>query len=274
MRWLFLFVLFLNLAYIAWEMNKPSPDPYAYVAPVKNTQSIVLLSEVTRQQPVEVAQDQAEEVLNLLAGNEHDDSALIDSAKVDSVQDGSVEVDSVQHGGSVREAVLLSPKVQPQKKNDSCFTLGPFRELEVLRALIREIKSYVVTVDFRGSEVNEPSLYWVYIKPEQNHKNAIATGNRLKANKIKDYFIITKGEKINGISLGYFKNKNGAQRLQQRAKRLGFNVVLESVLKSHAVYWLDYQVSDGMKIPDAILNKYINAAKKDEIERLPRDCVK
>lgn len=272
MRWLFLFVLFLNLAYIAWEMNKPSPGPYAYVKPVNNAQSIVLLSELNRQQPDEVPQDQAEELSSQQAGNEHDGSVPIDSAQVDSTQ-----VDSAYDGSSVTETVLLSPNVppvQPQKKNDGCFTLGPFRELGMLRGLIREIKSYVVTVDFRGSEVKEPSLYWVYIKPKQNHKKAIATGNRLKANKIKDYFIIRKGEKINGISLGYFKNKNGAQRLHAKVKKLGFNVVLESVFKSHTVYWLDYQVSDGMTIPDAVFNKYINAAKKDEIKRLQRDCVK
>jgi hypothetical protein len=127
-------------------------------------------------------------------------------------------------------------------------------------------------VDFRGREEKEPPLYWVYIKPEKNRATAIATGKRLKANKINDYFIIREGTKINGVSLGYFRNKKGATSLATRVEKLGFDVVLEPVFKTYTVYWLDYQLADGVKVPDSIFDKYIKAAKKDRIKRLHRDC--
>ena len=52
MRWLFLIVLFLNLAYIAWQTTRPVTQSYANVQPLKNVQPIVLLSELKQQAQV------------------------------------------------------------------------------------------------------------------------------------------------------------------------------------------------------------------------------
>ena len=342
MRWLFLFVLALNFAYIAWEMNKPSTDSYSNIKPIKNVPPIVLLSEVSQPSLVEMQQSLADEVSSKQEIPEQDDSVQADLDQANTEQAGAQQasaeqtdmeqidteqidteninteqagIDSSdieqagtekagigkagvelpgkdqaaplkqleltqaekteQAGSSVMETVSSSQKVLPapaQQKNDSCYTLGPFRDLDILRGLTREIKSYVVNVDFRGSEVKEQPLYWVYIKPEKNRKKAIATGERLKAKKIKDYFIVREGEKINGVSLGYFRNKDGAQGLVKRVKKLGFNVTLERVYKTYTVYWLDYQVGGDVKVPETIFDKYLEADKKDKIKRQDRDC--
>ena len=47
MRWLFLFVLSLNLAYFAWQSSREPADSYADVEPLKNVPPIVLLNEVS-----------------------------------------------------------------------------------------------------------------------------------------------------------------------------------------------------------------------------------
>ena len=169
---------------------------------------------------------------------------------------------------------LITPDELQEKplQNESCFTLGPFRDLDKLRSLTREIKPYVVTTDFRGREERDQSLYWVYIQPEKNRKKAIETGRRLKANKIKDFYVIREGEKIHGVSLGRFRNKNSAYRLAKKVKKLGFDVIVEPIFKSYTVYWLDYQLADGVDIPETLFEPYTQPTKKGKVSRLNRSC--
>lgn len=289
MRWLFLFLLSLNLAYIAWQMYLPSGDSYTSVTPLKNVPPIVLLSELT---PGQLEQDellvsnQQEENADLAADKTAaEDARQVELAVVEQPVEKTVPQDvqaGMQHD-TQQVAIntrsdtpvvteVVSELVQQTDKTESCYTLGPFRDLDKLRGLTREIKSYVVATDFRGSEENEQALFWVYIQPEKSRSKAIETGKRLKANKIKDFYIIREGEKINGLSLGHFRNKNGAYGLAKRVKDLGFDVIVEPVYKTRTIYWLDYQLAAGVEIPQAILDKYIQSAKKDKINRLPRQC--
>lgn len=304
MRWLFLVVLSLNLTYIVWQTSKPSTDPYINVQPLKNVQPIVLLSELKQQKPADLVttapqstQESAQQPVQQSswlegeAENISDEQAVSDqaSAQQEEVAETASEltIDKDVVVAEVKEPDVEEPNIEDAEvkepgsnevsqvkpsQSESCYTLGPFRDLDKLRSLTREIKSYVDTTDFRGSEEKEPTLYWVYIKPEKNRKKAIATGKRLKAKKIKDFYVIRDGEKINGISLGYFRNKDGASGLVKKVKKLGFDVVLEPVIKTHTIYWLDYQVSGGKSIPQAIFDKHFKSTKKDKISRLSRDC--
>ncbi|MFV9615737.1 MAG: SPOR domain-containing protein [Gammaproteobacteria bacterium] len=183
----------------------------------------------------------------------------------------------------VAEVKLLKVSNESQEKppgsqeggaiqKERCFTLGPFRDLDNLRSLTREIKPYVVTTDFRGREEREQYLYWVYIQPEKNRKKAIETGQRLKAKKIKDFYIIREGEKIHGVSLGRFRNKNSAYGLAKKVKKFGFDVIVEPVFKIYTVYWLDYQLADGVSIPETLYEHYTQSTKKGKVSRLSRSC--
>ena len=305
MRWLFVFVFSLNLAYFAWEMSKSPTDDYTDVAALKNVQPIVLLSELKQQvdlveaEPESVTEDkQGEDEAVISAGEDGSKGDLpeeqIAAEKLTVVQTtekaqqilpevvtaAKPEVAKQPDSIKLAEQVVASTKkVDPVKavpamssQTTRCYTLGPFRDLDKLRGLTREIKSYVVEADFRGREENEQTLYWVYIKPEENRKKAIEAGNRLKAKKIKDFYIIRDGEKENGLSLGHFRSKDGAYGLAKKVKNLGFNVIVEPVFKTYTVYWLDYQLSSGVTIPDSIFDKYAKTTKKEKISRLSRDC--
>lgn len=170
------------------------------------------------------------------------------------------------------EAALTKGSQEMSLAEPSCFSSGPFRDLDKLRSFTHEIKSYVIETDFRGSEERESSLYWVYIGPEKSRKKAIETGKRLKAKKIKDFYVIREGEKIHGLSLGYFRNKNSAYGLAKKVKKLGFSVTVEPVFKTRTIYWLDYRLANGVTIPQAIFDKYAKPTQKDKITRLSRDC--
>ena len=315
MRWLFLIVLFLNLAYLAWQTTRPVAQSYESVQPLKNVRPIVLLSESKQQQAdvvataqtlllhnnVENKQQQGPARPEAKSGMQQPSQQIVEAVEAETVSViKSEEIKQPELASDTDKVVAeMAADIKSQKTPDelqgeplmsrdgryfarsqeggaiqkeSCFTLGPFRDLDKLRSLTREIKPYVVTTDFRGREEREQSLYWVYIQPEKNRKKAFETGKRLKAKKIKDYYVIREGEKIHGVSLGRFRNKNSAYRLAKKAKKLGFDVIVEPIFKSYTVYWLDYQLADGESIPERLFEQYAQSTKKDKVSRLSRSC--
>ncbi len=300
MRWIFLAVFSLNLVYVAWQVSVPDEDAYANVKPLKNVKPIVLLGEMKRAKAAEMEEAQAAEALEseVTAKVENKET----SADVEGVTESSAEsvaiktidkakpvatasvvtkpkavVAAAQEDKADKEVVVESAEssvglsVGPSIET-SCFTLGPFRDLDKLRGFTREIKAYVTETDFRGREETEQSLYWVFVDPEKTRKKAVATGKQLKAKKIKDFYLIREGEKRHGLSLGHFRNKDGAYGLAKKVRKLGFNVTVEPVFKTYTIYWLDYRLSDGAKIPQSVFDKHIKPTKKEAITRLNRDC--
>ena len=261
MRWLFLIVLFLNLAYMAWQTTRPVTQSYEDVQPLKNVRPIVLLSELKQQPSPQIAEvTEATEAIEATSVNISEQ-----------IKQSALTLDKDDIVAEIKP--LKTPdELQEKPLQESCFTLGPFQDLDKLRDLTRDIKPYVVTTDFRGREERQQYLYWVYIKPETNRKKALEAGKRLKAKKIKDFYVIRKGEKIHGVSLGRFRNKNGAYELAKKVKKLGFDVVVEPVFKTYTVYWLDYQLADGVSIPETLLEQYTQSTKKGKISRLSRSC--
>ena len=290
MRWLFLLVLSLNLAYIGWQVSQSSTAAYVEVPALKNVKTIVLLSELKPQADVveieqvadagPVVEDVPAEPLPVAqdGGNGAQEAVATQLVVEDEPETLPEPAEQPKTANVVTEAAANNEPPEPAQppvevaQADSCFTLGPFRDLAELRGLIREIKSYVIEADFRGREEKERSLYWVYVKPEKSRAQAIKTGKRLKAKKIKDFYVIREGEKINGLSLGHFRSKKGAYGLAKKVRKLGFDVTVEPVYKTYMLYWLDYQLAAGADIPESIFEKYTRSSKKQKISRLDRDC--
>ena len=298
MRWLFLFVLSLNLAYFAWQTTSAPDHSYAEVEPLKNVAPITLLSEqnISKQEveaaSVEVAASKTA-VDAAVESNEPDAGLAVTESSsqqpaVTTPVAAAVSEDQQPAGSAGQHAEVLSaadmaaaekkpaqPAEDPVEQSppeERCFTLGPFRDLDKLRSLTREIKSYVTAADFRGREEKQPAIYWVYLSPEKSRKEAVATGKRLKSKKIKDFYIIRDGDKVNGISLGHFRSKTGAYGLADKVKKLGFDVNVEPIFKTYTIYWLDYQLAEGVTIPEKIFEKYTTNKDNDKVSRLKREC--
>ena len=282
MRWLFFAVFLLNIVYIAWGLSRSPAEPYADVPPLKNVQPIVLLSELKQEkeaganvgEKLAVVQKTLPQENSFESTSSEQNQPVEDQVALDVVKPapatGKVAGETVAADNKLVDDVEV-PQAEPIQVAN-CYTLGPFRDMDKLRGLRREIKPFVDSTEFRGREEKKRPLYWVYIKPEKNRSKAFATAKRLQAKKIKDFYVLREGEKVNGISLGYFRSKRRANNLLKKVKKLGFDVELEPIIKTHTVYWLDYQVSSGKSIPQITLDKYLKSTKKDKISRLSRDC--
>ncbi len=249
MRWLFLLVLVLNIGYVGWELSQSgSRSVPALVATDAGVPPIVLLSEL----------DQASATTTAV-NTENAPAAMVaeSSEPVATSQSALVEPKS--------ELPETAEAAQPAF---ACYTLGPFRELTDLRKLIRDIRDYVVAASFRSHEEREQSMYWVYLPPQTSHAAALALAEQLKAKKIRDYYVLNNGEQINAISLGHFRDKNGALSLLAKARQAGFEPVMEPVFKNYTIYWLDYRIAGGKEIPQSVLD----LSRLTHVSRLNRDC--
>lgn len=223
MRWLFLFVLMLNFAYVGWELSQPETMTAEPVVD-RRVPGIVLLSEIGQE---------------------------------------SVAVSKAVTERSPDEAEKKSATQEPD-----CFTLGPFRDLERLRAVTRGIKKYVVAASFRSHDEREQERFWVYLPPVDSFSEAKEVVGNLKKMEVSDYFIVKSGPQINAISLGHFTEKKRAYAHAEHMAKLGLKPKVEALFKNYTIYWLDYEIASVTSIPDSVLAKHTTG----KINHLIRDC--
>jgi hypothetical protein len=280
MRWLFLFLLTLNLAYFAWYTFMPAGDVKPELPAQKNARLIVLSSELDNNaQPVSSHEDKAEKEVvaevstgpdtagsdSLLVNKENESQPVLDVTATSTATASATP----KATGDENAAIISAGKSYPE---ESCYSLGPFPDTGQLHGLKQELQPYAMSIDFRNEEEHVSTLYWVYLPPVKSRSAARKVGEKLKAGRIKDFYIIREGENNNGISLGYFRSEKRATRLEKKVKALGFDVQLETIVKNRPIYWLDYRLHADKKVPDEIIQKYIQTDEEGKISLSGHEC--
>lgn len=182
----------------------------------------------------------------------------------------------------IDKAALTLTKHEPQKeeikpvavkkpKLDQCFTVGPFKDENVAGGFKLSIKNRVVKSSIRSRTEQQHWGYRVYLEPQPSKTKAVSLAASLAKEGVKDYFVISRGEKVNGIALGHFKDKKLAQARLAKIKKMGYKPKMESVKKDYTLYWLDYQVRASKLIP---VSEISDLVADDSINQFNRDCGK
>ncbi len=251
MRWIFLLLLAANIGYVAWELKHPEPHRHV-VSDDPNVPKLVLLSELDKTAQSSLAKS--------------DTATKAAQAKPESK---STKAPEPVVADKEQTPLPAPPETRkPVPPSFACYTLGPFRDIADLRKLTRDIRDYVAEASFRSHEEREQSMYWVYLPPQKSHEAANALAASLKRKNIRDYYVVPKGDQANAISLGHFKEKNGALQVQKKAKAAGFPARIEPVFKTYTIYWLDYRVKADRTIPQTVLN----LSNMPGVSRLERSC--
>jgi len=269
MRWLFLFLLVLNVVYLGWELNREQQATDQQHTLPRGVERIVLLQELESEDSGEaVAQVVTESVQSPAVKEPAADTAPAAPAASGKTEPSPVEVASRDSSAGVEADRQEARAPESVPAVDRCYTLGPFSEMKTLRLVTREIKDYVVEASFRSREEQEQSMFRVYLKPVGSKQEANELIKELVNNNIRDYFIITDGPNKNGISLGYFSSKGRAYRHAERVRKLGFDAIAEPVFRSYTIYWLDYRIKAGKEIPQQIFDKHL----ENSAQKLSRSC--
>jgi cell division septation protein DedD len=280
MRWLFLAVLSLNLVYVGWHLASDDNYQPDRLPPLKNVDTIVLLSEAERQNTA--ASETAEALAETPEAASEQEQV---SAEAQTAATGTPAPDG-QKASPPSEVVASAPasasrvekagesvaQVVESGPDERCFSLGPFKSIDNLGGLVRDIRDYVVKADFRSEEIVDDPLYWVYIKPAASLAQAKEFGSQLRAKKIKDFYIIRDGDKKYGISLGRFRNKASAYGLAKKVSKYGLNVLVDPMERKKTSYWLDYELAEGAVIPASLFEQYINSGEQGAITRKSSVC--
>ena len=141
-------------------------------------------------------------------------------------------------GSSTPVAPLES---QPQRRPvqpRTCIVLGPFGTPDEAAAIGERIDSAGgESALVEDTEVGEPDFF-VYVEPAASRALAHRTWRELVAQGI-DAFVIPRGERENGVSVGVFSRRELAEAQRDRVSELGFPVGMRTVLRSHVAYRLE-----------------------------------
>lgn len=130
------------------------------------------------------------------------------------------------------------PRIEPIRR---CDVVGPYRDNIDARHMNARVQSVGLTGHILNlNKAGTSAQYWVYLEPRPSRAAALKTLKSLQKRKI-DSFVITKGELANGISLGVFRSKVSADKLEARMKKLGLDVKAKTANSKEREYWVELE---------------------------------
>jgi SPOR domain len=122
---------------------------------------------------------------------------------------------------------------------EGCATYGPFSGTDVLQQAETRLKQLgLTTVEHTVPGKTKPG-YWVYLPPFGSVKEANAAADLLKHRGVGDIYVVTDEANRNAISLGLFKQHDGAIARVKELKKLGYHPLLTERFRDEPHYWLD-----------------------------------
>lgn len=226
MRWFFSLLILTNLALAGWLFWQPKVPPPQH-EPTK--QDVVegrlqLLSELP-QQSLRLS-------LHVVNSSEEAPSATTDTTS--------------ETGTSSSETSTVLEKVPTEGQVTTCIRISSLAKEADVDMLTRKLAQLNLTVLDRGEGFTERQTYWVMIAPYKSDKAAHDAAAELAKAKVRDFLLVRSGEFENGISLGLFSQKEGAESRLREISALKLNIHKPEIrLRTSSVrsHWLTTRVT-------------------------------
>lgn len=140
--------------------------------------------------------------------------------------------------GSVAEMAEAPQPIQPSA-DAVCQRIGPFLTQADLRRVIGALTPVVQRIQFRETRALARRGYWVYMPAQATRDAALATARELAARGLRDYYVVTAGDRENTISLGLFRELDNARKRQADVQGMGFSAELGERTEEIPQYWVD-----------------------------------
>ena len=237
MRNLFLLLLLSNICLGLWvyTQEKAAAEAALPRQPSAAAKPLVLLSELS------ASEIQEAKIVPLAPPEKMRKAAVPSVVEVVDENPGAAE----QIELVVEEALLATPEpvVLPEQE---CFTLGPFADAAKSKRALGLLTTAGAKASQRENQEQVPYGYRVFIPPLSSRERAYELADKLRGAGIKDYFVITNpNDKLNGISLGLFKQRTGAIKRVAQLRNMEYRASIEVRYKDKAIYWVDYAADIG-----------------------------
>lgn len=143
-------------------------------------------------------------------------------------------------------AAPASVPAAPPSAARACFRAGPFAEraaADLARGRIDPTVGRAIPREMPGKGA---SGYRVSLPPMGSREEAVAMAQRIGAAGFDDFLVINQGEETNGIALGRYRNREGAERRQAQLAAAGFPARVQPIgEEGPSRWWLDVAAPAG-----------------------------
>jgi hypothetical protein len=130
-----------------------------------------------------------------------------------------------------------------------CFSLGPFPDRAAATAAAARIGSQATRGAPRQIPGKAAQGYNVVLPPQTDREAAQTLAGRIGAAGFDDYLVVNSGAQTNGIALGRYRSREGAERRQSALRAAGFDAQLQPLGDEGAAqWWLDVAAAAGVTV--------------------------
>lgn len=270
MKWVFIFLLLLNVGYFVFEFDQQlaQPKPEAVVADsipagIERLRLVRELEEAPRirsmgepdgadsalgelreeELTAELVGTIGEQVSELVDVEANADSELGEPVVVARVET-EADQEAVPADTATDSETSIETEVETEPADDGalgrCFTVGPFKDESAGSALVSWFEQQSAEVASRN-ETTRKRLFWVYHEPLESAAAARATVQEMVGKGVQDLMLISGGDMANAISLGVFSTQEAVNRRLEEMRDQGYEPVVVPQYRDREELWLDVQ---------------------------------
>ncbi len=213
MKWLFIVVALLNIAYGAYNLF--------FAQGSKLNSSNVALAD--KSQIVKLNELDAN-ALKELQDKVLPSKQIIDEIEVSESIDEPNEIETIVD--IIQDSV---PENELNLEENLCYKLGPFTKsvMNDIRSLL-EVE-YKNQLSFGIETTSDITYYRIYIPPIQDKAKIKETLANLDKNNLKDHYVMSIDGRKNAIALGVFKERSAAETVASQAAKIGLSTTIEAI---------------------------------------------
>lgn len=229
MKWIFYFMLLVNLALLAWLMNSPQEPAVQTKLVVKDVGDLKIVSDVELQVRADFQKQLVQERRN---------KKEIATQNTGEIED---ELPRVEYDDFIFD--------EDDAKKPVCRLMGPFPEKSDAVDIASGLVAYRLTAKVIKTTEAKTSSYWAILPAPATVKEANQLVQKLKDKGLKDVRRFVTGELENAISLGLFSSETNAKKRARSVEKLGFLAIVKPKVDEKDQFWLEYMQSPGLKLP-------------------------
>jgi hypothetical protein len=129
-----------------------------------------------------------------------------------------------------------------------CFSIGPLPSLLAQQRAEDRLRPVSSQVRTRQTVSDRDRGWWVYL-PAGSRTQALDLTRQLAERGLEDFYVVTRGQMENVVSVGLFERVDNARARQRQVLDAGFSAQMEIRRESTPQFWVEYQADPGLEAP-------------------------
>lgn len=174
----------------------------------------------------------------------------------------------VDAAGTIGDTPELTGPPEPEGgvPGERCRQIGPFLTQADLRRAVTALTPVVERIQFRESRAQANRGFWVFLPAQETRELALATARQLSASGLRDYYVVTAGDRENTISLGLFRDRPNAETRRDEVQALGFAPQLQERIEEIPNYWIEFAADSDLDWAARLSNTAAAMLQASDIE--------